>query len=152
MIALYKAQTNKGFTLLELIAVLVLVGILAGTVSARLLPSDTFQLQSSRDQVVTAFFAAQQRAMAQTNSVRLSLVSPNQIDIREDTDGDGDFNDESSLRLGGTGYPVTLLSHQTISAAIFDFDRLGKTSASTLTLSQGSDSVNISVTATGYIF
>eukprot|EP01026_Neomeris_dumetosa_P036045 TRINITY_DN28999_c0_g1_i2.p2 TRINITY_DN28999_c0_g1~~TRINITY_DN28999_c0_g1_i2.p2 ORF type:complete len:174 (+),score=11.80 TRINITY_DN28999_c0_g1_i2:398-919(+) len=32
LIALYKAQTNKGFTLLELIAVLVLVGILAGKI------------------------------------------------------------------------------------------------------------------------
>lgn len=141
----------KGFTLVELVAVLVLIGILGATVTSAMLPSATFQLQSSRDQVVTAFFAAQQRAMAQTRPVRLSLVAPNQIDIREDSDGDGSFADETSKTLGGIRYPVTLLPNQSIDAADFDFNRLGKTSAGVLNLSQSGAAVAINISANGYI-
>lgn len=105
--------------------------------------------------MVTAFFAAQQRAMAQTNPVRLSIFVPTsgsaEIDIREDTDGDGDFNDESSLRLGGTAYPLDLLPNQTLTTVNFDFNRLGQTSPNNLVLSQGPSSVNIVVSAAGYI-
>lgn len=142
---------HEGFTLLELITVLALVGILSATVSYGVLPSASFQMQASRDQVVTAFFSAQQHAMAQTSTVRLSLSSPNQIDIREDSDNDGSFTDESSLRLGGVQYPISLLPNQSLTAATFDFDRLGRTSANTLTLSQSGNSVSITVGATGYI-
>lgn len=142
---------EQGFTLLELIAVLALVGILATTVTTGLLPSASFQLQSSRDQVVTAFFSAQQRAMAQTNAVRLSISGTNQIDIREDTDSDGSFADESSSRLGGVQYPINLLANQSLTNANFDFDRLGRTGAANLTLSQSGSSVTIAVTSTGFV-
>lgn len=144
---------NAGFSLIELIAVLLIIGILAATGVASLLPSATFQMQSSRDQVVTAFFAAQQRAMTQTAPVRFSVIaaSPNQLDIREDTDGDGDFSDESSLTFNGISYPVALLPNQSLTASNFDFDRLGRTSAQTLTLTQGADTVAITISANGYI-
>ena len=144
---------NSGFSLVELIAVLLIVGILAGAATVSLLPSATFQMQSSRDQVVTAFFAAQQRAMTQTSPVRFSVIaaSPNQLDIKEDTDGDGDFSDESSLTFNGIRYPIALLPNQTLTASNFDFDRLGRTTAQTLTLTQGADSVAITISANGYI-
>ncbi len=131
---------------------LILIAILGVTVTTRALPSDTFQLQASRDRLVTAFFAAQQRAMAQTDPVRLTISAPNQIDIRQDTDGDGDFADESSLRVGGTSYPVILLANQSLSASVFDFDRLGHTTPATLTLTQSGKTINIGVSATGFIF
>lgn len=115
------------------------------------MPSATFQLQASRDQVITAFFAAQQRAMAQSQAIQFSINSPNQIDIREDTDGDGDFSDESSITAGGVRYPISLLPNQSITSANFIFDRFGKTSAATLTLSQSGGSVTIQVSSTGYI-
>lgn len=148
---MFGRRRSYGFSLIELVAVLILVGILAAAATSSFMPSATFQMQASRDQVVTAFFSAQQRAMVQTSPVRLSLSSPNQIDVREDSDGDGSFADESSLRLGGVQYPIALLSSQSLTAATFDFDRLGRTSASTLTLSQNSNTVAITVGATGHI-
>ncbi len=146
-----KFDIEKGFTLLELVSVLVLIGILGASVGASLLPSDSFQLQSSRDQLVTAFFSAQQRAMVQTSSVRLETSSTNQIDVREDSDGDGSFSDESSLRLGGVQYPISLLPNQSLTSATLDFDRLGRTSATNLTLSQNGKNVIISIGSTGYV-
>ncbi len=145
-------RPSAGFTLIELIAVLVIIGILGVSSVRSALPTLSFQMQSSRDQIVTAFFLAQQRAMAQANPVRLFVNAPNQIDLREDTDGDGSFSDESSLALGGVSYPISLLSSQSVNAATFDFDRFGATSATTLVLSQDGSSVNITVTATGYVF
>ncbi len=141
----------RGFTLVELVSVLVLVGIIGTTVTLSVLPNKTFQLQASRDQVVAAFFSAQQRAMAQTNAVRLSISASSDIDIREDSDGDGIFSDETSARLGGVQYPLELPPNQSLTAANFDFDRLGKTSATNLTLSQNGSSVTISVTSTGFV-
>ncbi len=135
-------RRHLGFTLIELVAVLVLVGILGTTITTAVMPSDTFQMQSSRDQVVTAFFSAQQRAMAQTSPVSLVLSSPNTVDVRQSG---------SSIRAGGVQYPITLLPNQTLSASTIAFDRLGRTSAVDLTLSQNGDSVTISVSSTGYI-
>ncbi len=80
--------------------------------------------------------------MAQTNPVSLVLSSPNTVDVRQSG---------SSIRAGGVQYPITLLPNQTLSASTIAFDRLGRTSAVDLTLSQNGDSVTISVSPTGYI-
>jgi MSHA pilin protein MshC len=144
-------RPQAGFSLLELLAVLVLLAILSAVVSIGTLPASSFQLQASRDRLVAAFFSAQQRAMVQTRPVRLTLAAPNQIDIREDSDLDGSFADEASLSLGGTQFPQTLLPNQSLTPAVFDFDRLGKTSVATLVLSDGASSVTLAVSATGFI-
>lgn len=145
----------KGFTLFELVAVLVLLGILGSTFSAALLPSSSFQLQASRDQVVAAFVVAQQRSMSRLSSVRLSIETPSGapvlIDVREDSDADRDYDDETSIRTGGTSYPLRLLGNQRLTEAEFIFNRLGQTSSRELVLSQGSSFVNISVNRSGYI-
>jgi len=142
---------GNGFSLVELIAVLLIIGIVGVATSRAFVPSATFQVQSSRDLVVTAFFSAQQRAMAQQNTVRLIVTSPTEIDIREDTDNDGSFADESSLYLAGTQYPVNILPNQTLNSTTFEFDRLGRTTASTLSLTQDSVIINVSVSATGNV-
>ncbi len=142
---------SLGFTLVELITVLVILGIIGVTVSSRLAPTATFQLQASRDRVLAAFFIAQQRAMSQTLGVQL-LASPSAIDMRVDTDGDGNFADEASFNLDENAFPIQLDDNQTLSNGTFTFDRLGYTGAGTLTLTQGSRSVDINVSSTGYAY
>ena len=141
---------QRGFTLLEVISVLVLVAILATTAVIGSLPSRSFQLQSSRDQVITAFFGAQQHAMVQTFAVQLS-ISGNQIDVRADTNGDGDFSAEASLRLSGVQYPFSLSANQTITPGNFVFNRLGQTQGATLTLGLSGASIDIQVSDSGFV-
>lgn len=141
---------QRGFTLVELITILVLIGTIAAVSFSRLAPTTIFQLQASRDTIVAAFFMAQQRAMAQPNAVRL-VTSSNQIDLLVDTDNDGSFADESSFRWGVDAFPIDLVPNQTLTSAVFDFNRLGYTNAGTLTLSQAGDSVTITVSRTGFV-
>lgn len=138
-----------GFTLIELISVLVIVSIISVTFIARTTPTDTFQLQASRDQLVAAFFSAQQKAMVQSQAVRLS-TGGNIIDIKQDTDSDGDFASEASLSIGGVTYPWSIRANQSFSISNFVFNRLGQTTAGTVRISMGDTSVLVTVSATGF--
>jgi len=146
-------RRSGGFSLLELIAVMVLIGILGSTAVTQIIPSASMQLQSSRDRVLSGLFAAQQLALVQDDAVRFVVSGGNQINILRDTDGDSSFSDESGAYVGGTQYPITLLPNQSFaSGATIDFDSLGQTSGAALNLSQDGGSVAITVTATGYSY
>jgi prepilin-type N-terminal cleavage/methylation domain len=132
---------QQGFTLVELIAVLVIVGILSVSVLTRLVPSDTLQLQASRDTIVAAFYSAQQLAMTRRASVEV-ITSANQVDIQLGN---------ASVSFGGVQYPVQLVNGQTLSAVTFAYDRLGHTTGAGLQLSQNGRVVSISVDASGYV-
>lgn len=142
---------QNGFTLIELITVLILVGILGVIATTRSIPSSTFQLQTGRDTIVAALFSAQQRAMTQLDSVRF-IASADQIDIRQDSNGDSSFTADESIRVGSVQYPVGLAPNQSLTVSTLDYDRLGRTTAATLNLTQGTATVAISVTASGYSF
>jgi len=132
---------QNGFTLIELIAVLVIVAALGATAVARFANNSVFELQASRDQVVSALLSAQQLAMVQNDDVRFSTQG-NQLDI---------LQDGTSVSIDGVVYPINLGSGQAITGADFDFDRLGQTQPATLTLSKSGELVTISVTATGFV-
>lgn len=136
-------KNTHGFTLVELLAVMVIAAILATTLARVSFSNDVLQLQSSRDQFATAFYAAQQLAMATDETVQLIVSSPNQVDLRVNS---------ASANIAGIAFPISLQSNQTLSEVSFSFDRLGQTTPATLVLAQGSRSVNIRVTSTGYIY
>lgn len=140
----------RGYTLVELVAVLVLLGILSAAVFSRFTSPSVFELQAGRDQVVAAIHSAQQLAMAQRSRVRF-LAQGNQISILLDTNGDGAFLSSEAITVDGVAYPYTLPSGQSITAASFDFDRLGRTSAGAAVLSHQDASVTVNVTAVGFV-
>lgn len=142
---------DRGFTLVELIAILIIVGILAATVTSRMIPHTTLQLQAGRDLLITALFSAQQKAMVQLAPVRL-LTSSDRIDIRLDANRDGNFAANESLRLAGTQYPLTVAGGVLLSTQILDFNHLGHTSATTIELTKSGQTVTVAVTGTGYAY
>lgn len=142
---------QQGFTLVELITVLVIVGVLASVAASRMGPQATLQLQAGRDMVVSALFVAQQTAMAQSQPVRV-IAGDGRIDIRVDRNGDGVFSANESLSFAGTFYPRNLPGNLQISVSSIDYNRLGHATPAQLTLSQGGASVNVTVSEAGYVY
>jgi MSHA pilin protein MshC len=141
----------RGFTLVELVAVLVIIGILASVVGSRSMSFSTLSLMGGRDLAVSALFSAQQKAMVQADAVRL-ITQGSSIDIRVDANADGTFAASESIRCNGVLYPIVAPGGISFSSQIFAFDHLGHTTAGTISVSKGSNSVSVTVTAVGYAY
>ncbi|TYK67149.1 prepilin-type N-terminal cleavage/methylation domain-containing protein [Colwellia echini] len=59
---------HKGFTLIELIVVIILISILAVSIAPKFDSSDSYEAHSHRAQLIAALRLTQQRAMQQTDS------------------------------------------------------------------------------------
>lgn len=146
---LRNSRAQRGFTLVELIAVLVIAGILASVAATRMVSNKSFQLQAGRDFLISALFVAQQKAMVQTRPVRLSITAT-QLDIRLDANDDGIFSANESLQLAGQNYPVALPGNISASNHNLVYDSFGHTLATRITLSNNSSTVDVNVSATGF--
>lgn len=136
---------KKGFTLIELITVIFLMGILSVFVFARVGSLSTVSVQSSRDDVIAALFFAQQQAMMRSTGSNIRLVlTANSVSVTENN---------VAINVGSGYYPLSLPSGVTATAATFSYDKLGRTSAGTITLTgSGGVSASIRVEASGYAF
>ena len=133
----------KGFTLIELIAVIVILGIISASISSRFANTDVFEIQASRDDTVAALLFAQQVAMARdsaSNPIRF-VSSGNSITVQENG---------TNLTNGSLQYPFNLPSGISLDSVTLNYDKLGRTSATGLTLSKGSNSVEIEISGSGY--
>jgi len=142
-------KIHQGFTLIELVTVLILMSALAAYALPRITDTGQQQVQAGRDYVVAALFSAQQLAMVRSNNIRL-ITSATQVDIRLDANVNGTFEASESLQLAGIQYPLSLPFGVTLAAATFDYDRLGRTSAASLAIVKGSASATITVSDSGY--
>src|SRR5690606_22128071 len=113
----------RGFTLIELIAVMILVGILSVALMSRVDSASSASVQAGRDSLVAALFFAQQVAMARGSSEL--RISGNSIEVRDENDN---LIPGYPLVLQGASFdpetPPTLLS----------YDRLGRTTGVDITL------------------
>lgn len=130
-------QRHRGFTLIELIAVMILVGILSITLMSRIDSANTAGVQAGRDSLIAALFFAQQTAMARDSVIRLT-ASGNTISVTE--------NGNPLM-----GYPLALSGGVSISGAVFTYDKLGRTTKNNVTISHTSgSSATVTVEASGY--
>ncbi|MDN3640176.1 type II secretion system protein [Simiduia curdlanivorans] len=134
----FKRRFQLAFTLIELVAVMILIGILSAGFIGRFADENSRKLQTSRDDILAALQFAQQKAMDQTESVSV-LTSGNTINV---------LVAGNPASFGSVTYPLIL--EVAVSSASFSFNRLGETTSSAITLTSGSDTAVVNVSAAGY--
>lgn len=139
-----RRSRELGFTLVELVAILVVMGALAFFAMPRLRISDS-SLLTSRDAIIAALSHAQQIAMARdsaSNPVTL-VVTSSSIEVQENG---------AIVTSPGADYPLTFPSGVSITGGLgtLEYDKLGRTSPSAISLNGGQ--ATVSVEASGYAY
>ena len=120
----------SGFTIVELITIIVIMGILAAMAAPRFFDRNVFDSRGFYDQVISTLRYAQKAAIAQHRFVCVSFPANNSITVTYGTTNscvDGTLASPS-------GDPYPLINRQTsfsggVPPAPFYFDALGKPSA-----------------------
>src|SRR5690606_7408772 len=115
------------------------IGIMSVTLMSRLDFVSSSSLQTSRDDIIAALFFAQQTAMARSN-IQL-VVNTNSISVTENG---------TPISIHNDAYPLTLPAGVTATGAIFSYNKLGKTTPGSITVSRDGVSATITVEASGY--
>jgi MSHA pilin protein MshC len=130
-----------GFTLIELVAVLLLVGIISATAASRFFSASDAALLAGRDDVLMALRHAQQQAMDLDKAVAFVATATS---VSVTLDG-------VPAASGSVQYPLALRSGVALAPNVtLSFNRLGETTATAFVLSAGGESVNVDVSAAGY--
>jgi MSHA pilin protein MshC len=133
-------RAERGFTLIELISVVILISIISVSMFSRLGSVSGANIQASRDDLIAALFFAQQTAMARAGIQ--AVVTNTSVSVTENG---------TPIIVHNKGYPLTFPSGISASAATFVYDKLGRTTAATITLSgSGGASATVIVEASGY--
>jgi len=126
---------NTGFTLIELVIVIILTGILAATAIPKLIGNDGFETQAYRDQLLQLLKTVQQQAMSCDDDCRSSRTSNpyacNKVIIEGDRFGipadcnDADLPDSFNLPQLGMSQAEADSSAIRFSPYTIEFDSLG---------------------------
>jgi MSHA pilin protein MshC len=136
------SSQQTGFTLLELVAVLLLLGILSTSLFLRWSPGAS-TLNAQADQLARTLRHAQSLALAQGRSLRFAVQSATAYAI---TDGAATITDPQ-----GAVQSYTLANGVTLTGSDLDFDSLIAT-AQSWTLSGAGATANVSVSPlTGFV-
>ncbi len=129
---------QRGFTLIELIAVMVIVGVMSVTLFSRLGSVTSTNVHASRDDLIAALFFAQQTAMARSG-IQL-VVTATTVSVIETPPG-------TAL----PGYPLNISANVSATPVTFSYDKLGRTTPGTIVLTSSSGAgATITVEASGY--
>lgn len=133
---------ETGFTLIELIAVMVIVGIIAITASARFASTDLARLQASRDDLVAALFFAQQIALARSSNT-------NPIAVTVSSGGVSVTENGIPIGVHQVTFPAGVTANPT---PTFNYDKLGRTTGGAITLSADGNEATVNVSGSGYAY
>jgi MSHA pilin protein MshC len=140
-------RNERGFTLVELIAVIILISIMSVTLFSRLDSIKSANILAGRDDLIAALFFAQQTAMARDN-IQL-IITANSVSVTENG---------TPIKVHAQGYPLSFPSGITVTtppSQPISYDKLGRIvgalTATTITLSgSGGLSASVTLEASGY--
>lgn len=144
MATIFDMESSRGFTLIELIAVIVILGVISWVATSRF-SSPTYQLQQSRDNLIAALFIAQQQAMAQSSSAQLTLTISNNVLSLSSKDLH-DFSDQ------GIQFPFRFAAPVKVSSVSLQYDKLGRTTPVDIQLTLASVSTIVRVESSGFAY
>lgn len=149
-----------GFTIVELIMVIVIAGILAAFAAPRFFDRNVFDSRGFYDQVVSTLRYAQKAAIAQHRLVCVTFPSTSRVVLRTTanfadvdciTNGRDLQNPSGAYPAGQTTYTVDAPNGVVLSgAAAFNFDALGRASMPVAQITVGSYTINVDQ-ETGYV-
>jgi prepilin-type N-terminal cleavage/methylation domain-containing protein len=139
-------KSSLGFSLVELVAVLVIASVVFVIAIAKLPENNLSILRSKNDVIMTIRYARQLALIrAQTDTTFSVIISSSSIDLREDN---------NSLVLPGIRFPLTFPTDLTITQGqgTLYFDRLGNTDETLIQFTDGSYTERVEVTGAGYAY
>lgn len=151
-------RNQHGFTLVELVMAMVIIGILAAVVAPRFFDSNVFQSRGFADQVQASLRYAQKVAIAQHRNVCAAFAA-NSVTLTIDSDipPDGACNPTPAGDLqsptGEASYVITAPSGIAFGAlpTNFSFDALGRPSTNQTITIVGATNPIIVEAETGYV-
>lgn len=157
----YRQNSRSGFTLIEIIAVILVIGILAAVAISRAFSTAEFDLSAEANILKSNLRHAQLRAMGDTAAWGITLAAGSYT-LKRDNNGDGDIADagdtspynlpneeNGAIRAIQSGVTITPPDPATVT-----FDIWGSPGAAniTITMSKSGVSENITITRnTGFI-
>ncbi|MBL4822837.1 MAG: type II secretion system protein [Colwellia sp.] len=155
-----KLAKVNGFTMIELVVVIIMLAIMATTVVPKFFTSTGFQKYTYQAEVITKLRSIQLRAMQQTNGsechtvlvTKIALGIPENCDLTlaDGWQGENKVTDES-----GTTNVKIEDNHEVIFAPIdfsFTFDSMGRPSCNTCLITViGDSTLTIKIESEGYI-
>ncbi|MBI3562909.1 MAG: type II secretion system protein [Gammaproteobacteria bacterium] len=133
-------ESSNGFTLIELITVITILGILAAFTVPRFLNSTSFESRTTQDQLIRSAQEAQQLAMSKGNTANVQL----QIDT-------GNHRLRIQYTQGGTQIrDVALPTNITLTNATLSYTPLGDASPASTIVITGDTPRQVCIEATGY--
>jgi len=126
-------KQSVGFTLIELITVMVIVGILAVFAAPRMFDANAFKSRGFADQVLATLHYAQKIAIAQRRNVCVALTTSTvTLTIAAASGAASPCVANLPLPAGGNSITAPTGITFTYSSANFNFDALGRTTAQTI--------------------
>lgn len=118
---------QRGFTMTELVTIIVIIGILGAIVAPRFFDRNTFDSRGFYDQVISTLRYAQKTAIAQHRFVCVSITGNNNITLEQGATNacGGNVTDPA----GAASYSITAPGGVTVDNAAFNFNALGRPSA-----------------------